>query len=157
MSVTTCIHVYCYCRSTWLHLCKVNFNFSLYSLSSCSERFCAITAIDLLEKVNLIPKRSSKVIVQRDSRVSNHSGQSLTLSFSDIEQQETSIEKLAYRFNQVYTELISNAYNKSVIASVFTLIIYTNIGRIRILLLARILIFLFCQCWCNKNEYMYAS
>ena len=138
MSVTTCIPVYCYRRSTWLHLCKVNFYFSLHSLSSCSERFCAITAIDLLEKVNLIPKRSSKVIVQRDSRVSNHSGQSLTLSFSDIEQQETSIEKLAYRFNQVYTELISNAYNKSVIASVFTLIIYTNIGRIRILILTRI-------------------
>ena len=66
-----------------------------------SERFCAITPIDLLEKVNLIPKRSSKVIVQRDSRVSNHSGQSLSLSFSDIEQQETNIEKLAYRFNQV--------------------------------------------------------
>ena len=138
MSVTTCIPVYCCCRRTWLHLCKVNFNFSLYSVSFCSERFCAITAIDLLEKVNLIPKRSSKVIVQRDSRVSNHSGQSLTLSFSDIEQQETSIEKLAYRFNQVYTELISNAYNKSVIASVFTLIIYTNIGRIRILILTRI-------------------
>lgn len=68
---------------------------------SCSERFCAITSIDLLEKVNVIPKRSSKVIVQRDSRVSNHSGKSLSLSFSDVEQQETSIEKVAYRFNQV--------------------------------------------------------
>ena len=72
-----------------------------FTFFSWSERFCAITAIDLLEKVNLIPKRSSKVIVQRDSRVSNHSGQSLSLSFSDIEQQETNIEKLAYRFNQV--------------------------------------------------------
>ena len=56
--------------------------------------------MDLLEKVNLIPKRSSKVI-QRNSRVSSHSNQSLSLSFSDVEQQETSIEKLAYRFNQV--------------------------------------------------------
>lgn len=65
-----------------------------------TERFGAITPVDLLEKVHLIPKRSSK-IVQRDSRVSNHSNQSLTLSFSDVEQQETSIEKLAYRFNQV--------------------------------------------------------
>ena len=74
---------------------------------SCSERFCAITPVDLLEKVNLIPKRSSKVIVQRDSRVSNHSGQSLSLSFSDIEQQETNIEKLAYRFNQVRKSFFS--------------------------------------------------
>ena len=80
---------------------KYQFTAIFYFFSSWSEHFCAITAIDLLEKVNLIPKRSSKVIVQQDSRVSNHSGQSFSLLFSDIEQQETNIEKLAYRFNQV--------------------------------------------------------
>lgn len=69
-------------------------------VSFSSERFCEITPVDLLEKVNLIPKRVSKIL-QRGSQVSSHSSQSLTLSFSDMEQQETSIEKLAFRFNQV--------------------------------------------------------
>ncbi|KAL5502445.1 hypothetical protein EMCRGX_G009220 [Ephydatia muelleri] len=59
-------------------------------------QLCKISALELLQKVNMVPRPQS----QRNSKMSSQSLQS-SLSLSSLEQSETAIEKLAFRFNQV--------------------------------------------------------
>ena len=59
-------------------------------------QLCKISALELLQKVNMVPRPQS----QRNSKMSSRSLQS-SLSLSSLEQSETAIEKLAFRFNQV--------------------------------------------------------
>ena len=59
-------------------------------------QLCKISALELLQKVNMVPRPQS----QRNSKMSGQSLQS-SLSLSSLEQSETAIEKLAFRFNQV--------------------------------------------------------
>eukprot|EP00731_Ephydatia_muelleri_P006237 Em0003g485a len=55
-----------------------------------------ISALELLQKVNMVPRPQS----QRNSKMSGQSLES-SLSLSSLEQSENAIEKLAFRFNQV--------------------------------------------------------
>ncbi|KAL5501990.1 hypothetical protein EMCRGX_G008675 [Ephydatia muelleri] len=59
-------------------------------------QLCKISALELLQKVNMVPRPQS----QRNSKMSGQNLQS-SLSLSSLEQSETAIEKLAFRFNQV--------------------------------------------------------
>eukprot|EP00731_Ephydatia_muelleri_P012206 Em0006g1100a len=55
-------------------------------------QLCKISALELLQKVNMVPRPQS----QRNSKMSSQSLQS-SLSLSSLEQSETAIEKLAFR------------------------------------------------------------
>lgn len=70
------------------------------SLSLSLERFGELTSTELLRKVNLLPKTSKlqHLSNQRDSIASTNT---LRASITENELQETAVEKLAYRFNQV--------------------------------------------------------
>ncbi|KAL5502441.1 hypothetical protein EMCRGX_G009214 [Ephydatia muelleri] len=59
-------------------------------------QLCKISALELLQKVNMVPRPQS----QRNSKMSGQSLES-SLSLSSLEQSENAIEKLAFRFNQV--------------------------------------------------------
>ncbi|KAL5502434.1 hypothetical protein EMCRGX_G009205 [Ephydatia muelleri] len=61
-------------------------------------QLCKISALELLQKVNMVPRPQS----QRNSKMSGQSLES-SLSLSSLEQSENAIEKLAFRFNQVGT------------------------------------------------------
>jgi len=62
------------------------------------KRLCLISSVELLHKVNLIPKPSS---FQHRSHTSPQSTHPSLPSLSPHKQPQTAVEKLAFRFNQV--------------------------------------------------------
>lgn len=68
----------------------------MHTPTSLTERFCAVSTVELLQKIHILPKPHPS-----PSSTSTTNGTLHRLPRSPFVQPETAIEKLAYRFNQV--------------------------------------------------------